>query len=103
VKGQVGAARSLAEHLGPGELGSVDELASGEGGIIRRGLHKVAAYRGEDGAIVERSAACTHLGCIVHWNGFEKCWDCPCHGSQFAPDGAVLNGPAVKPLASAEQ
>ena len=102
VKGQVGAARNMAEHLGPGELYSVDELKPGEGGIIRRGLHKVAAYRGEDGAMIERSAACTHLGCIVHWNGFEKCWDCPCHGSQFAPDGAVLNGPAVKPLASAE-
>jgi nitrite reductase/ring-hydroxylating ferredoxin subunit len=102
VKGQVGAAKNMAEHLGPGELRSVDQLAPGEGGIIRRGLHKVAAYRGEDDVIVERSAACTHLGCIVHWNGFEKCWDCPCHGSQFAPDGAVLNGPAVKPLAPAE-
>jgi Rieske Fe-S protein len=39
----------------------------------------------------------------VHWNGFEKCWDCPCHGSQFAPDGQVLNGPAVKPLAAVEE
>lgn len=99
VKGQIGAAKNMAEHLGPGELGALDELKPGEGGIIRRGLHKVAAWRGEDGVVVERSAACTHLGCIVHWNGFEKCWDCPCHGSQFAPDGAVLNGPAVKPLA----
>jgi Rieske Fe-S protein len=37
----------------------------------------------------------------VHWTPFEQCWDCPCHGSQFAPDGAVLNGPAVRPLADA--
>jgi hypothetical protein len=22
----------------------------------------------------------------------QQCWDCPCRGSQFAPDGAVLNG-----------
>jgi glycine/D-amino acid oxidase-like deaminating enzyme/nitrite reductase/ring-hydroxylating ferredoxin subunit len=102
MKGQFGAVKNMAEHLGPGELSSLKELAPGEGGIIRRGLHKVAAYRGEDGRIIERSAACTHLGCIVHWNSFEKCWDCPCHGSQFAPDGAVLNGPAIKPLAPAE-
>jgi nitrite reductase/ring-hydroxylating ferredoxin subunit len=102
VRGQVGAARNLAEHLGPGELDSVDALKPGEGGIIRRGLHKVAAYRDLDGKLVERSATCTHLGCLVHWNGFERCWDCPCHGSQFAPDGSVLNGPAVQPLAEAE-
>jgi glycine/D-amino acid oxidase-like deaminating enzyme/nitrite reductase/ring-hydroxylating ferredoxin subunit len=102
VRGQAGAAKNFAEHLGPGEISSVDELEPGEGGIIRRGLHKVAAWRDPNGAIVERSAVCTHLGCIVHWNGFEKCWDCPCHGSQFAPDGAVLNGPAVQPLAELE-
>jgi Rieske Fe-S protein len=99
VHGQIDAAKNLAEHLGPGELSSVDELEPGEGGILRRGLGKIAVYRDEDGILIERKASCTHLGCIVHWNSFERCWDCPCHGSQFAPDGAVLSGPAVKPLA----
>src|SRR4051812_11985571 len=32
-------------------------------------------------------------------NSFERCWDCPCHGSQFGIDGDVLNGPATEPLA----
>jgi Rieske Fe-S protein len=41
------------------------------------------------------------MGCLVHWNAFEQCWDCTCHGSQFAPDGTVLNGPALRPLADA--
>lgn len=50
--------------------------------------------------MIRRSAACTHMGCIMHWNPFEKCRDCPCHGSHFAPDGQVLNGPALSPLAA---
>ena len=102
ARGQIGAVKNMAEHLGPGEIDSVDDLKPGEGAIVRRGLSKIAAYRDSDGALIERSALCTHLGCVVHWNGFERCWDCPCHGSQFATDGQVLNGPAVKPLAEVE-
>jgi Rieske Fe-S protein len=42
---------------------------------------------------------CPHLGCVVHWNGAERSWDCPCHGSRFdARDGHRLNGPADRGL-----
>jgi glycine/D-amino acid oxidase-like deaminating enzyme/nitrite reductase/ring-hydroxylating ferredoxin subunit len=99
AEGQAGVMKNMAEHLGPGEISSADELDPAQGGIMRRGLHKVAVYKDPSGAVVERSAVCTHMGCVVHWNSFEKCWDCPCHGSHFAPDGTVLNGPAVTPLA----
>jgi glycine/D-amino acid oxidase-like deaminating enzyme/nitrite reductase/ring-hydroxylating ferredoxin subunit len=99
IQGVAGAVANLTEHLRPGETSIAEQLQAGEGAILRRGLHKIAAYRSEDGTLVERSATCTHVGCIVHWNSFERCWDCPCHGSQFAPDGAVLNGPAVTSLA----
>lgn len=102
VKGQAGAIKNFAEYVGPGEIKSAEELKPGEGGILRDGMSKLAVYKDENGGIIRRSAVCTHLGCIVHWNGFEKCWDCPCHGSQFATDGQVLNGPAVKPLEAAE-
>ena len=46
----------------------------------------IAASRSEDGRLIERSAVCTHVGCIVQWNRLEQCWDCPCHGSQFTPE-----------------
>ena len=102
VRDQADAAKNFAEYVGPGQIKSPEALRPGEGGILRSGLAKLAVYKCEDGSVVRRSAVCPHLGCLVHWNGFEKCWDCPCHGSQFAPDGAVLNGPAVRPLAEAD-
>lgn len=93
------AVKNFAEYLAPGELSSVDDLKPGRGAIVRQGLSKVAAYRDEVGTLYTRSAACTHVGCHLHWNSFETCWDCPCHGSHFAVDGTVLNAPAISPLA----
>jgi cytochrome b6-f complex iron-sulfur subunit len=43
------------------------------------------------------SAVCTHLGCTVNLAG--KGFHCPCHGSVFNPNGAVVSGPAPSPLA----
>lgn len=60
---------------------------------------KQAPYR----TYVMLSATCTHVGCIVHWNSFEQCWDCPCHGSHFAANRSVLNAPAVMPLKRASR
>jgi Rieske Fe-S protein len=49
------------------------------------------------GRVVAFSAVCTHMGCQVAPAG--KQLHCPCHGSQFdATTGAVLHGPATKPL-----
>ncbi|GEC32271.1 Rieske Fe-S protein [Sinorhizobium fredii] len=93
------AIRNFAEYIAPGELDSVEKLGPGEGAIVREGLTKIAAFRDEDGTLYKRSASCTHIGCHVHWNSLERCWDCPCHGSHFAVDGTALNGPAVFPLA----
>lgn len=102
ASGQGAVLANLAEYATPGEVDDIDAIPPGEGAIVRRGIKKIAAYRAPDGEVTLRSAVCTHVGCIIHWNGFEKCWDCPCHGSQFATDGSVLNGPAVRPLAQVE-
>jgi glycine/D-amino acid oxidase-like deaminating enzyme/nitrite reductase/ring-hydroxylating ferredoxin subunit len=89
--------------LTPGDVSSVDDIPRGEGAVIRHGLSKLAVYRDEEGTLHERSAACTHLGCIVSWNGADKTWDCPCHGTRFDKLGAVLNGPAVADLAKIDK
>jgi hypothetical protein len=103
VSENITALKKFAEHLMPGEVSSTDELKPGQGAIIRRGLSKVAAFRDDDGTLYERSATCSHLGCQIEWNSFERCWDCPCHGSHFAPDGSVLAGPAISPLEEVKQ
>ena len=76
----------------------IEELEPGEGDIVEHDGSKVAGYRDDDGQLVAVSTRCTHLGCQVNWNAAERSWDCPCHGSRFAPDGAVLQGPAVHRL-----
>ena len=96
-------AAQYTDHVTPGEVSDESEIKSGEGAIIRRGLTKVACYRDESGALHERSAICTHLGCVVQWNSTEKTFDCPCHGSRFQTDGHVVNGPAISALAEVEK
>jgi RNA polymerase sigma factor (sigma-70 family) len=80
---------------------AVEEMSGEEtaDAFVRQGLKKIAAYRDDRGKLHLRSAACTHAGCLVHWNAFERCWDCTCHGSQFSVDGEPLNAPAFKALA----
>jgi cytochrome b6-f complex iron-sulfur subunit len=42
------------------------------------------------------SLTCTHLGCSVEPRNFG--YECPCHGSRYAPDGSVFKGPATSGL-----
>jgi thiosulfate dehydrogenase (quinone) large subunit len=52
-----------------------------------------------DGSLAAFSAVCTHAGCQVGLAAGALV--CPCHGSRFsASTGAVLQGPAVTPLAT---
>jgi glycine/D-amino acid oxidase-like deaminating enzyme/nitrite reductase/ring-hydroxylating ferredoxin subunit len=81
------------------DTSGIDELGSGEAAILLgdHGEH-IAAYRDESNSVHAVSATCTHLGCLVRWNGAERTWDCPCHGSRFDVDGGVVSAPAVRPL-----
>jgi len=87
-----------ADWIRPGEVSSTSQIPRGSGAVIRHGLSKQAVYRDEDGQLHICSAACPHLGGVVHWNEGEKTWDCPLHGSRFDAEGHVLNGPAAGDL-----
>lgn len=40
-------------------------------------------YNDDEKKILAFSAACTHMGCIVQWNGQARRFDCPCHNGRF--------------------
>ncbi len=90
----------VRDHLKGAEVESLAGVARGEGRIVELSGAKTAVFRDEHGLLHAVSPVCTHLGCIVAFNGAEKTWDCPCHGSRFDKDGKVLCGPAIHPLPS---
>lgn len=92
----------IRDRVAGAESRPLRSLQRGEGAVIERQGKKVAACRAGNGTIILRSAICTHMGCVVGWNAAERTWDCPCHGSRFKPDGAVISGPAETPLPPAE-
>ncbi len=102
LRENLNVAGQYADWAKRGEVESYDQIQPGTGAIVRRGMKKIAVFRDERGLIHERSAVCTHLYCIVDWNSAERTWDCPCHGSRFDAYGAVVNGPAITPLAAVE-
>jgi Rieske Fe-S protein len=103
LKENLNVALQYVDYLTPGEVSSEADIAPGHGAVVRHGLRKLAVYRDDAGALHQLSAVCPHLGCIVQWNSLERSWDCPCHGSRFNIEGAVLNGPALGGLERLDQ
>ena len=88
----------FGDWITPEHIKKLDDLKPGEGGIISFGLKKKAAYRDQQNNLHSFSAVCPHLGGIMQWNGDEKTFDCPMHGSRFTNEGKVINGPAISDL-----
>ena len=64
-------------------------------------LHSQLAINGLEAVknlLMPTAPRCPHLGCALKWNKQERSWDCPCHGSRFASNGALLNNPATDGL-----
>jgi nitrite reductase/ring-hydroxylating ferredoxin subunit len=66
----------------------------------RVGLVFISRTTTADGApqLTAFSATCPHLGCAVEFNEGKKEFECPCHASAFAKDGAKLFGPSLRGL-----
>ncbi|MEV8565416.1 FAD-dependent oxidoreductase [Streptomyces sp. NPDC051322] len=92
----------IGDRLRTSHVGSVADIPPGSGAVVRVDGRRCAVYRDEGGTAHAVSARCTHLGCLVAFNAAETTWECPCHGSRFGVDGAVLQGPALRPLEAVE-
>ena len=81
-------------------LGTVKQLDQ-EGKILDKtnAAQAVLIFRNpEDNNLSALNPKCPHQSCTVDIKSEDKLLACPCHGSKFAFDGTVINGPAKKPL-----
>lgn len=76
----------------------IEKIKEESGCVVHHDKKNIAVYKDKKGGLHGVDPYCTHMGCVVGWNGNEKTWDCPCHGSRFDIEGNVLYGPAQKPL-----
>lgn len=86
------------DYLQTGDLTPIEDLEPGEGEVVNMNGKRVAIYKDGSEVVHAFSAICPHMGCILRWNGDERSFDCPCHGSRFTALGVVVNGPAKQDL-----
>jgi Rieske Fe-S protein len=78
--------------------GSLETMPIGAGAVVAVGS-KPAVVVNTTAGVKAYSAICTHLGCIVAWDGAINLIVCPCHDGRFNPaTGAVVSGPPPAPL-----
>jgi glycine/D-amino acid oxidase-like deaminating enzyme/nitrite reductase/ring-hydroxylating ferredoxin subunit len=89
----------VADRVRRPQTRTVDDIPRGEARVVpEKGTGRKGVFCDDEGVLHAVSLRCTHMHCILRFNSAERSWDCPCHGSRFDVDGAVLEGPAIKPL-----
>ena len=97
--GRAGGSGPQPQHAPLPDQATVAGLRPGDGAVVEIDGEMTAVYADPAGDLLAVSAICTHLGCTVAFNAEDSTWDCPCHGSRFAVDGTVIQGPAAANLA----
>ncbi|KAK5174512.1 uncharacterized protein LTR77_001592 [Saxophila tyrrhenica] len=86
------------------DIKDIEDLAPGSGGVLNSTTKvPVAVYKDDEGGVHKFSALCPHMKGVICWNGVEKSWDCPVHGSRFSKDGVCVMGPAKGHLNPADE
>jgi hypothetical protein len=94
----------VALYLARGWITPVSRIGSRnpeDGGIVSGPPWQLEGRARVEGKEYRVSPVCPHLGGIVNWNDADEAWECPLHGSRFAPDGTLLEGPATRNLTAA--
>ncbi len=71
---------------------------------VKDGWHEAKSTKGvwaikhSDDEVTVFSPICPHLGCGFRWDGGDRQFKCPCHGSIYDLQGTVQGGPAPRSL-----
>ena len=82
-------------------MGTVAALDT-DGKLLNKDADVLVIRNPTNGELSAVNRVCPHASCKVDWDTNAKIFACPCHGSKFAADGKVTDGPAKKPLDSYE-
>ena len=81
------------------KLDSFQEIERNSAKVVRFGKEPAIIIHTESGQYKAFLARCTHLGCVVKYDGVDvPHLQCNCHGSVFDLTGKNLTGPAPRPL-----
>jgi glycine/D-amino acid oxidase-like deaminating enzyme/nitrite reductase/ring-hydroxylating ferredoxin subunit len=84
------------------EIEGAVALAHNDARLVKYESYTLGLYKDEKGKLFAVNPSCPHIKCSVGWNGAEKSWDCPCHGSRFSFTGELMTAPARKDLETIE-
>lgn len=113
IEGLVGSEESASRWSNPllsageGNWMVVAKLADLGDDAIRFVSDSIVGYiirsegdQGERPGVIAISAACTHMGCLVHWQSSDRRYHCPCHGGLFTEYGKPENAALLPYLAA---